>query len=130
MLNHPWLNMGENAAYKYTEKEYEVMMLKKEIKEKIKGGKQGGGRGKEDSDGEHQDMGELIDSDDYLNEADGSFESYDEDDNEESSDEEGRRDNGKERAKINNSFTGPYPLDPTEFKHTDKGPNQQFEQLL
>ena len=26
-------------------------------------------------------------------------------------------------AKINNSFTGPYPLDPTDFKHTDKGPN-------
>lgn len=26
-------------------------------------------------------------------------------------------------AKINNSFTGPYPLDPTDFNHTDKGPN-------
>jgi hypothetical protein len=26
-------------------------------------------------------------------------------------------------AKINNSFTGPYPLDPCDFKHTDKGPN-------
>ena len=29
-------------------------------------------------------------------------------------------------AKINNSFTGPYPLDPTDFNHTDKGPNYQF----
>lgn len=29
-------------------------------------------------------------------------------------------------AKINNSFTGPYPLDPTDFNHTDKGPNAQF----
>ena len=29
-------------------------------------------------------------------------------------------------AKINNSFTGPYPLDPTEFSHTDKGENYQF----
>ena len=30
----------------------------------------------------------------------------------------------KERqAKIHNSFTGPYPLDPTEFNHTDKGEN-------
>lgn len=29
-------------------------------------------------------------------------------------------------AKINNSFTGPYPLDPTEFNHNDKGANVQF----
>ena len=28
--------------------------------------------------------------------------------------------------KIHNSFTGPYPLDPTEFSHTDKGENAQF----
>ena len=33
-------------------------------------------------------------------------------------------------AKINNSFTGPYPLDPTDFNHTDKGPNNQFEHML
>jgi hypothetical protein len=33
-------------------------------------------------------------------------------------------------AKINNSFTGPYPLDPTDFNHTDKGPNNQFEHLV
>ena len=26
-------------------------------------------------------------------------------------------------AKINNSFTGPYPTDPTEFGHTDTGEN-------
>lgn len=26
-------------------------------------------------------------------------------------------------AKINNSYTGPYPLDPTDFNHTDKGAN-------
>ena len=29
-------------------------------------------------------------------------------------------------TKIHNSFTGPYPLDPTEFGHTDKGENYQF----
>ena len=29
-------------------------------------------------------------------------------------------------AKINNSFTGPYPLDPTDFNHMDKGANVQF----
>ena len=29
-------------------------------------------------------------------------------------------------AKLNNSFSGPYPADPTEFNHTDKGANAQF----
>ena len=29
-------------------------------------------------------------------------------------------------AKLNNSFTGPYPTDPTEFNHADKGANAQF----
>lgn len=43
--------MGANAGYKYTEKEYEVMMLKKEMKEKIIGTK-GGKKGKEESDNE------------------------------------------------------------------------------
>jgi len=33
-------------------------------------------------------------------------------------------------AKINNSFTGPYPLDPIEFPHTDKGENTQFKNAL
>jgi hypothetical protein len=33
------------------------------------------------------------------------------------------RDRKEKNAKINNSFTGPYPLDPCDFKHTDKGPN-------
>ena len=28
--------------------------------------------------------------------------------------------------KINNSFTGPYPIDPTDFNHNDKGANAQF----
>jgi len=33
------------------------------------------------------------------------------------------------QVKIHNSFTGPYPLDPTEFNHTDKGQNYQFSTL-
>ena len=33
-------------------------------------------------------------------------------------------------CKIHNSFTGPYPLDPTEFSHTDKGENAQFTTLI
>lgn len=32
-------------------------------------------------------------------------------------------------AKINNSFTGPYPVDPTDFNHKDKGANYQFEHI-
>lgn len=35
----------------------------------------------------------------------------------------------EQQAKIHNSFTGPYPLDPTEFSHTDKGENYQFSTL-
>lgn len=45
-------------------------------------------------------------------------------------DPEDERENAKARkeydTKIHNSFTGPYPLDPTEFGHTDKGENYQF----
>lgn len=29
-------------------------------------------------------------------------------------------------VKVNNSFTGPYPTDPTDFNHNDKGANAQF----
>jgi serine/threonine protein kinase len=32
----------------------------------------------------------------------------------------------EKQAKIHNSFTGPYPPDPTEFNHNDKGENYQF----
>jgi serine/threonine protein kinase len=31
MLSHHWLNMEANYDYKYTDKQYEVMMLKKQI---------------------------------------------------------------------------------------------------
>lgn len=32
MLKHPWLEMEPNFDFKYTEREYEVMLLKKELK--------------------------------------------------------------------------------------------------
>ena len=35
----------------------------------------------------------------------------------------------EKEAKINNSFTGPYPVDPTDFNHKDKGANYQFEHI-
>lgn len=63
MLSHPWLNMTANYEYKYTDKEYEIMMLKKEMKL----GVQKGGRGLDES---QQEMNELIESDEELNAAD------------------------------------------------------------
>jgi hypothetical protein len=36
MLSHKWLNLPANYDYKYTDREYEVMMLKKELKDKVK----------------------------------------------------------------------------------------------
>lgn len=32
MLNHPWLKMSANYNTKYSEKEFEIMKLKKEMK--------------------------------------------------------------------------------------------------
>ena len=37
-----------------------------------------------------------------------------------------RKERKAREATFNNSYTGPYPLDPTEFLHTDKGANAQF----
>ena len=39
--------------------------------------------------------------------------------------ERGKREkSAKEKnCKLNNSFSGPYPSDPTDFNHADKGPN-------
>jgi hypothetical protein len=63
MLSHPWLNMGANYEYKYTEKEYEIMMLKKDMKLSApKGGR--------DLDDSVHEMNELIESDEDLNAAD------------------------------------------------------------
>jgi len=96
-------------------------------------------------------MNELIESDEEINAADidenkpytpeGSSSGEGEDEEEEydeddvslmDSDEERElvKKNKAKGAKINNSFTGPYPLDPTDFNHTDKGANNQFTHLL
>jgi hypothetical protein len=155
MLSHPWLNKSANYDYKYTDKEYEIMMLKKEMK--MTGSKGGKGASNAGLDDSQQEMNELIESDEGVNAADvdedrfgaahphhlssdeegidGDDEDYEYDGDELSlvdSDEERaqfRRAKGKQ-GKINNSFTGPYPLDPTDFNHTDKGPNYQFETLV
>ena len=86
-------------------------------------------------------MNELIESEEEINaadidEEDGSYDDSTFDVLDELSlwDSDEERDQVRERkakeAKINNSFTGPYPLDPTDFNHTDKGPNNQFQHLL
>lgn len=140
MLKHPWLNREPNYDYKYTEKEYEIMMLKKDLKQKVKPTGAKGDEGREE-------MNELLDSDEELNAADddgirifgdGSsgdeedFWNFDEDDRSLMDSDEERdqvRQRKEKEPKINNSFTGPYPLDPTDFNHNDKGPNNQFEHL-
>ncbi len=65
------------------------MMLKKEIKEKMKG-KVTQKSARDDSENKFQDMGELALSDDYINEGDweGSVSSIDESDSLEESDDE------------------------------------------
>ena len=39
MLSHPWLDRPANYEYQYSDREYEVIMLKKDLKDKVKGGK-------------------------------------------------------------------------------------------
>lgn len=73
MINHPWLNMKANYEYKYTDREYEVMMLKKQLNEKS-------GKGKQTLDDSIHEMNELIESDLEQNAAD--------DDSERESDED------------------------------------------
>ena len=177
MLQHPWLDMESNFDFKYTEREYEVMLLKKELKNQMKGAPQQ----QDQADVEdRQEMNELVDSDfevyggdteemhlssktkknqkerdklkadiqGQLNKAEENIPGVMSNsaandqvilknlfDPEEISliDPEEEREimkNAKElQSKIHNSCTGPYPLDPTEFSHTDKGENYQFSTL-
>lgn len=68
MLQHPWLDMEQNFDFKYTEREYEVMLLKKELKNQMKGGQ---GQQQDQADVEdRQEMNELVDSEPELYGAD------------------------------------------------------------
>jgi len=161
MLNHPWLNMQDNYDFKYTDREYDVMMLKKELKNQMRGG---ASTTQDAADTEErQEMNELIESDPELYAADtenkpapkrsereefkaemmnGGVTStekamwadlFNEDEISLEDPEEAREHLQERKAKeckIHNSFTGPYPLDPTEFSHTDKGENMQFTTLV
>lgn len=68
MLSHPWLNKSANYDYKYTDKEYEIMMLKKEMK--MTGNKGGKGASNAGLDDSQQEMNELIESDEEVNAGD------------------------------------------------------------
>lgn len=58
MLKHPWLDMTDNYDFKYSDREYEVMMLKKDLKK--------GGQKDDGIEDDKQEMNELIDSDPEL----------------------------------------------------------------
>lgn len=162
MLKHPWLNMSDNYEFKYTDREYDVMMLKKDLKNQMKGGATN--QQEQDAPEERQEMNELIESDPELYAADtettrpqppkrsereafkaemmGGRPAAEKDATDElfnlseisleEQDEFNRRlaSQKARECKLHNSFTGPYPLDPTEFSHTDKGENCQFTTLV
>ena len=129
--------MEDNYDYKYSDREYQVMMLKKQLKDQVK---PGSARQEIPADGETLDMNELHDSDDDLDYADGegednhsTFSSSEENDvsfEDEDVFKEILKECKKTDPKINNSFTGPYPLDPTDFNHNDQGTNPQFNFVL
>jgi hypothetical protein len=150
MLKHPWLDMPDNYEFKYTNREYDVMILKKDFNNQVRG------KNAQQDDAvleDRQEMNELIESDPELYAGDIDtkpstkpdayhhiLQSKADDENMFDEDEisledpEEARENLKVRqdqeCKIHNSFTGPYPLDPTEFSHTDKGENAQFTTLI
>jgi len=59
MLKHPWLNMPDNYDFKYTKAEFEKIQFKKSMQ-----------TANQDDDNNKPEMGELIDSDPELYEAD------------------------------------------------------------
>lgn len=79
--------------------------------------------------GGNKDLGSFHDKrvdfldDLYGGDSDGSFMSDEE--------QKARVKSRKEvEVKLNNSYTGPYPSDPTDFNHSDKGLNAQFLHFL
>eukprot|EP00352_Strombidinopsis_acuminata_P003334 CAMPEP_0176387682 /NCGR_PEP_ID=MMETSP0126-20121128/36969_1 /TAXON_ID=141414 ORGANISM="Strombidinopsis acuminatum, Strain SPMC142" /NCGR_SAMPLE_ID=MMETSP0126 /ASSEMBLY_ACC=CAM_ASM_000229 /LENGTH=234 /DNA_ID=CAMNT_0017755437 /DNA_START=1900 /DNA_END=2604 /DNA_ORIENTATION=- len=151
MLKHPWLNMSANYDYKYTDKEYDIMKLKMKVS--------GGGKAEDEdkqemnelieSDPEQyapdgEDLADLSDENDFdsdendddsggeIGKRTSAWDFFDDGDSLMDSDEgnERMKSRKKKDPKINNSYTGPYPLDPTDFGHADKGPNAQFMHVL
>ena len=153
MLEHPWLNMEPNYDYKFTKKEYEKLQFKKEMQKnqvdpfaedaKLEMGELidsdpelYGGDSETKPSGKRRDMignnHDLNGHHDLMRGGGGDPWDclYDSDDNNSLIDPEEQevlvKSQKKKGVKLNNSFTGPYPQDPTDFNHTDKGANAQF----
>lgn len=160
MLKHPWLNMPANYKTKYTEKEFEILKLRRENKfgpdyvtadlllddpreemnklcdsepEAYEPDSEESSRSRHFSQTPSQGRNNLdLDSDDFdVRELkmERAFEINQRSERSLQTSREGRarlQSRKAREAKINNSFTGPYPLDPTDFNHNDKGANVQF----
>lgn len=151
MLNHPWLNMEPNYNYKYTEKEFSILRLKLEMKygpdyvtadlllddpreemnQLIEDEPERYQASSDDSENEG-----IIQTPNYNDDLDSEAQSFMHrrmlrafDERTEASLMSAGQQRGRllerraREVKVNNSFTGPYPLDPTDFNHLDKGAN-------
>ena len=147
MLSHPWLNMDANYDYKFSKKEWEKIQFKKDMKKteepfaedaKMEMGELVDSdpelyqtdadmkprkrtlHGNHDLTGQ-EDLSRGGDPWDVL------FDSDSDRSLEDAEETEAKvKAHKKKDVKLNNSFTGPYPSDPTDFNHNDKGANAQF----
>jgi hypothetical protein len=140
MLDHPWLKMEGDYEYKMTDKEYNDMMMKNQLKQQLK--VPGDEVFEEDFPALAlgTDMSQCIESNAELYNGDSEYDSDD------SSFGNGiqyppKRANGKmyesesdddydpQSPKINNSFTGPYTGIEKKI-YQDKVPNPQFKAFM
>jgi serine/threonine-protein kinase SRPK3 len=104
MLNHPWLSMPANYDCKMTEKEHYKLNFKKSIEEKV------------ESEAE-EDVGELIESDHELNNADGEDNSLN-----------GNAEENTEEEEYILPAEKKYSME-SELLNVDHGPNPQFRYM-
>lgn len=144
------MNMPENYDYKFTKKEYEKIQFKKDMKkqdepfaedaklemgelvesdpELYEGDNECRPKGfRKDRDAGNNDL-DLMRGGGGGDPWDVLFDGSDSDRSLEDPEEHELivKAHKKKDVKLNNSFTGPYPQDPTDFNHTDKGANAQF----
>lgn len=157
MLSHPWLAMPANLDTRYTEKEFTILKLKKERKYGAEFATADllldDPRLEMNVLVESEPEDYAADSDDSAQSEPRQESGFNDDIDSEELDTKERRmeralENNREdrslqaswegrarvqsrkarEVKVNNSFTGPYPTDPTDFNHNDKGANAQFYQ--
>jgi hypothetical protein len=157
MLSHPWLAMPANLDTRYTEKEFTILKLKKERKYGAEFATADllldDPRLEMNVLVESEPEDYAADSEDSAQSEPRQESGFNDDIDSEELDTKERRmvsalgNNREDRSlqaswegrarvqsrkarevKVNNSFTGPYPTDPTDFNHKDKGANAQFYQ--